>query len=206
MAKQQLISQTESGQVDELKRRILAESRMIAWVDHVVAAYDQGDDVPSDMMRYRLVAGAAVSYFRQSIYHSKAVDEIDESINNILNSLWYDTIVGEVRCIQGLNKQTGRRSILVARLDDANDQLTRDYRRLSCRIGHGPDMLSFEDEWSNARTKIDDNIQKMLGLALHATESNDSTKHLRVINGGATKETPDVAGDDTAKEALEQLG
>ena len=38
MAKQQLISQTESGQVDELKRRILAESRMIAWVDHVVAA------------------------------------------------------------------------------------------------------------------------------------------------------------------------
>ena len=149
-----LVSQSLRGQVDELKRRILAQARVISWMEQVVNVYDNGTQAPSNERLYRTIAGAAVSYFRGVAYHGSSNDDVDWSVRHLLQDLWYETVAGEVRCIQGFNSQVGRRDILQRTVERAGEAMRRDFVRLACRIGHGPEMEEFEDEVVSASNEV----------------------------------------------------
>lgn len=182
-----LVSQSLRGQVDELKRRILAQARVIAWMEQVVNVYDNGTQAPSNERLYRTIAGAAVSYFRGVAYHGSSNDDVDWSVRHLLQDLWYETVAGEVRCIQGFNSQVGRRDILRRAVERAGEAMRRDFVRLACRIGHGPEMEEFEDEVVSASNEVLVNVQMLYRSLLGRNPSSKqraSQASLRLIVGG----------------------
>ena len=197
-----LISQTRCGEIDELKRRILAQTRVMAWMKQVLAVYDRGEEAPSDARLYCVVAGAAVSYYRGVVWRrADTSSAIDQSIRSLLKDVWYDTVVGEVRCIQGHNQQTGRRNTLQRVISEADEQLLRDVRRLECRIGHGPEMESFEAEVAEATHEVSANVQ-MLRRSLRGANAVRQP-YWRMIDGGREDSSPS-SGD--SRVLLQQIG
>lgn len=182
-----LVSQSLRGQVDELKRRILAQARVISWMEQVVNVYDNGTQAPSNERLYRTIAGAAVSYFRGVAYHGSSNDDVDWSVRHLLQDLWYETVAGEVRCIQGFNSQVGRRDILQRTVERAGEAMRRDFVRLACRIGHGLEMEEFEDEVVSASNEVLVNVQMLYRSLLGRNPSSKqraSQASLRLIVGG----------------------
>lgn len=182
-----LVNQSLRGQVDELKRRILAQARVISWMEQVVNVYDNGTQAPSNERLYRTIAGAAVSYFRGVAYHGSSNDDVDWSVRHLLQDLWYETVAGEVRCIQGFNSQVGRRDILQRTVERAREAMRRDFVRLACRIGHGPEMEEFEDEVVSASNEVLVNVQMLYRSLLGRNPSSKqraSQASLRLIVGG----------------------
>lgn len=182
-----LVSRTRCDEVDELKRRILAQARVIAWMEQLVLVYDSGDREPSDPRLYHVVAGAAVSYFRGVAYKNSVTNAVDRSIQCLLQDMWYETVAGEVRCIQKHNSQVGRRSILQRAIERASERLQCDFTMLACRIGHSTEMNQFKNEVAEATGEVLANVQMLYRSLLGRNPSSKqraSQASLRLIVGG----------------------
>lgn len=189
-----LVSRTRCDEVDELKRRILAQARVIAWMEQLVLVYDSGDWEPSDPRLYHVVAGAAVSYFRGVAYKNSVTNAVDRSIQCLLQDLWYETVAGEVRCIQKHNSQVGRRSILQRAIERASERLQCDFTMLACRIGHSTEMNQFKNEVAEATGEVLANVQMLYRSLYHKSwklaQATSGQSYLRLIIGGRKEPAP----------------
>ena len=73
-------------------------------------------------------------------------------------------------------------------ISEADEQLLRDVRRLECRIGHGPEMESFEAEVAEATHEVSANVQ-MLRRSLRGANAVRQP-YWRMIDGGREDSSP----------------
>ena len=174
-----LISTEMEAKAKELQQGIVMQELSIRLVELVRRTYDA--PIPSNMEQYRNVAGPICEFFRRSIMFAECGDDAVRLANRqLIKELWYDTIVHEVRCIQGhCSNQSERRASIDRHLAEARMVLNQDMDRLAAMIDE-QSLTAFNDRRINEIGQLVDNIQ--LQIHLKANKHKMATG-LRVVEG-----------------------
>lgn len=135
-----LSSKDHSGQVAELKYRIVKQAIMIELVGYIIKAYDDKGVEAADDGAYIHAVDEALDYLRSIDPEDKIASEPERAADKMLWDMWHAYMSSECRCRQGHMPRTGRRDVLAQAEAEARERLQMDYRMLESRIG----LLDFE--------------------------------------------------------------
>lgn len=137
-----LSSKDHSGQVAELKRRIIGQAKMIELAENIIGAYDDKGAGATDDGAYIRAVDEALDYLWSINPEDKMASEPERAADKMLWKMWRYCVPDERRHTEKMPR-TGCRDALVRIKAEAERRLLRDCRMLASRIGYAGEMDAF---------------------------------------------------------------